>query len=167
MFNYIRIFLLHRIAVQDTVHHLNGFCTSCQSLYWNKNWPFQIVSFCYNTVFLSAVTVQSLLSMHDWSNQARSGEVDRTHQTCLVPSFKSQSSLCSYYFSMPWLGLCLEVISYCGLKDFGTKQRLYTECRGHLQQRQKVANYRLALYLEASLGSLLGLLQSSASGVVL
>lgn len=70
-------------------------------------------------------------------------------------------------FLMPRLGLCLEVISYCGLEDFGTKQRLYTECRGHLQQRQKVANYRLALYLEASLGSLLGLLQSSASGVVL
>lgn len=62
----------------------------------------------------------------------------------------------------------MEVIIYYGSEDFGTKQfkafKLNAEV---ILGETKVVNYRLALYLDASLGSLLGLLQSSASGVVL
>lgn len=72
-------FFSYTILLCKILFTTQGFCTPYQSLHWNKNWPLQIVSFCYNIVFLSAVTVQSLLSMHDWSNQAYSGEVHRIH----------------------------------------------------------------------------------------
>lgn len=95
--NYVRIFLLHHIAVQDTIHRFKGFCTSYQSLGWNKNWPLQIVSFCYNIVFLSAISQchPFCLCMTEATKRILVKYTGFTYQTCSVPSFKSQSSLCS------------------------------------------------------------------------